>query len=443
MAHEIKIGAEMRFGKRLTPRDDPSLTITINDATRVGVSRDEIQKIIDSFPEGLRTIDDVEHAIRQIGALKATFLENDKDDSNFLVDSTRDLSLVPESYEWSNERQPVLLTSDVAVDLPLRTDKASVPEGIELQHTFDTSAANAEFHDQNNSNAFGRRYPSPALAKTRIDNVAETGKHLRAVPFSEMLSYVPELVPGVIEKGVATMLYGLDGTHKSQLALQLGLCIQAGLEVFGKQTVQATFIYLDYKKGREQVVHRLQKMNSRLGLSLLANGYYHDFSTPQTARIDTAALQENVRPLATLSDNVHLEPFYHDLSMYLRAIPGHKFLVADSTRDILRFSDQAEINETVIEAALTTLNDLCAATDTTMLHLLRRSQSEKNDRPRMWENLARACLSVNKLDETKNAFVLRVEKTHNRTAGTEVMLQWSDGILIPSVDLGIGERKPV
>ena len=426
----------MRFGKRVTPRDDPSLANAINDAARVGVSRDGIQNIIDSFPEGLRTIDDVKHAIGQIEALKAKFLLNYKNNSDLLLEFTNGSSLVPDhqSYEWSNERDPDLLTSDVAVELSSRTDKASGLEGLELKNKLDTSVADAELHDKNDFNSYGRHYRSLPLADLRLDNVAEIGKRLRAVSFSEMLSYVEELVPGVIEKGVATMLSGLDGTHKSHLALQLGLCIQAGVEVFGKQTVQATFIYLDYRDGRRQVARRLRKMNSRLGLSFLANGYYHDLSTPQTASNDTGARQESAPPLATVSDNVHLEPFYHELYEYLRAIPGHKFVVADSTRDIMRFGDQAEISETAIEAALTTLNDLCAATDTTMLHLLRRSQSEKTDRPCNWEKLARACLSVNKLNETGDAFVLRVEKTQDRTAGRDVMLRWSDGILIPSAD---------
>ena len=443
MAPETKDGADMRFGKRLTPSDDQSLAKAISDAAAVGVSRDEIQKIIDSVPEGLRTIDGVEHAIEQIEALKAGFLANDVDDGDLLVEPTNDASLVPDHqiYQRFNEQRPALLPSNVAAEFSSHTGKETVSEGVEFQHPVNTSTANAGSRDQNMSNAYDRSHASQALAKLRLDNVTQTSKRLRAVPFSEMLSYVEELVPDLIEKGVATVLYGLDGPHMSQLALQLGLCIQAGLEVFGKQTAQATFVYLDYENGEREVARRVRKMNSRLGLSSLSNGYYHDFRTPQSPRINAVAPQEIAQPLATVSDVVHLEPFYHDLREYLRTIPGHKFVVADSTHDFLRFSDQAEISETAVKAALTTLDDLCAATDTTMLYLLRRSLSGKNDWSWIWENMAQARLSVNELDEAKDIFVLTVEKKHNHAAGRAITLHWSDGILIPSADLGEEERN--
>lgn len=440
----------MKFGKRSTRSDTPELAEAISDATAVGISQHKIQEVADTFAGGSRTVDFIENGIEMIEALKARSLANDADDGNLLNQPTGDVSQVPyhQTYEGFNESDLIPRASDVGATFLSPTDKTKESEGVEFSLSDDISTADAQFHDQNKSDVFGHRPASEPLADSRLGNVAQIGKRLRAVPFSELLTHFEELVPGFIEKGVATMLSGLDGTHKSRLALQLGLCIQAGLKVFGKQTAQATFIYLDYENGGAEVARRLQKINSRLGLSAFTNGYYHDFRSPQRPRTGPVAPQGISGPLATVAENVHLQPFYYELREYLRAIPGHKFLVADSTHDILQFSDQPKIRETTVKEALTILDDLCAATDTTMLHILRLSPLERNDGDAshlswMWENMARARLSINKLDTTEDAFVLRVENRSSGTAGTVVTLHWSEGVLLPPADFGDNkENKP-
>jgi len=442
IAQETNKGTNMIFGKRRAPGDDPSLTKAVSDAAAVGVSRDKIQTIINGFQEGSRTVDDVKATIEQIGSLKARFLANDADEGNLTVEPKGEASLVPnhQTYELFNERHSVPLSSDIAAEFTSHTQKTTVPEDLEFQHPVSISSADTQSRNQSEFSTCDRRNASEALTQSQLDNVEQTGNQLRAVTFSEMLSDVDELVPGLIEKGVSTMLYGLNGGHNSHLALQLGLCIQAGLEVFGTQSVQASFVYLDYENGKAEVARRVRIINSRLGLSSLSNSYYHDFRTPQNP-LGTVRPQETARPLAIVSDKVHLEPFYYDLCKYLRTIPGHKFVVVDSTNDFLRFADQAETSETAVKEAFTVLDDLCAATDTTMLHLLHSFPSEKNNWSWILENMAPARLNIKKLDNTKDAIVLRVERRRGSTAGRTVTLHWSDGILLEFVDQDAGEMN--
>jgi RecA-family ATPase len=432
----------MSFGKRATLDHDNRLAKAVSDATDVGVSRHDIREITDSLSEDSRTVGEIEDAIAKIERLTAAFVANHLDSGNLVNQPMEDASLVPDQSALVN-------TESKSADNPNKpsayTDESKTPGSIQTYASVNISTPNVQSYDHDEFSTYGRHPASEALVNTRLNDVAQTERLLRAIPFSEMLTHrvkpIDELIPGFIEKGVATMLSGLGGTHKSRLALQLGLCIQAGLEVFGKKTAQATFIYLDYENGKSEVARRTKKMNWRLSLPFLTDGHYLDFKTPQSSRVCPVALDEIAPPLATVTDDVRLQPFYHELWKYLRGIPGHKFVVADSAYDVLRFVDHAKINETKVRAALTVLDYLCAATDTTMLYLWRcpPSRTKRSDPSPwswMWESSARARLSINKLDETKDAFVLRVERRNNGPGGEGVTLRWSDGILLPSTEPG-------
>lgn len=259
------------------------------------------------------------------------------------------------------------------------------------------------------------------------------------IPFSDLLTRaippVEEVVPGLIEKGVATMLSGPGGTHKSRVALQWAHCIDAGIPIFGRPVIQSKAIYLDYENGLSEITRRTQKMNFRLKLPS-ANGQLFDLKRYGT-------------PLATVSESeIEKLPWYDWLGNYLCGINGHKFIVADSTYNILRFTGQAKINETMVKEAINLLDNFCTSTDSTMLFLWHPSQAgqERGDASGWsvaWHNAPRARLSLTKDREIADAFKLKVEKRNNGPEGAEMTLHWQDGILLPLSDIDGAQQASI
>jgi hypothetical protein len=254
---------------------------------------------------------------------------------------------------------------------------------------------------------------------------------VQQILFSDLLARqvepVEEIVPGLVEKGIATMLSGPGGTHKSRVALQWAHSIDAGMPIFGRPVMQSKAIYLDYENGVSEMTRRTQKMNLRLKLPS-ANGQLFDLKRYGT-------------PMANVSESeIKALPWYDWLGNYLCKIGGHKFIVADSTYNILRFTGQAKINETMVKEAINLLDNFCTSTDSTMLFLWHPSQAgqERGDASGWsvaWHNAPRARLSLTKDRETPDAFRLKVEKRNNGPEGAELMLHWRDGVLLPLSDI--------
>ena len=136
-------------------------------------------------------------------------------------------------------------------------------------------------------NEVGSDIPNTArevFAKLATDKVAQTTTTLlHPIDFAQLAARpvgpIAELVPGWIEWGIATMLSGRGGSNKSRLALQIGLCLQAGVKVFGQPTQQCSFLYLDYENGQDEVARRIQKMGYGLKLNTMEGARYFDFKT--------------------------------------------------------------------------------------------------------------------------------------------------------------------
>ena len=311
---------------------------------------------------------------------------------------------------------------------------------------------NAASYGQNEAGTYAT---TPAADKFKLPEgeVAGTGakQSLAPIKFSDLLAQpvrpVDEIIPGLIEKGIATMLSGPGGTHKSRLALQFGLCVQAGVPVFGNRVTRATFIYLDYENGRNEIARRTQAINGRLKLPALASGGYLDLKTRVIADNGPVPAYEASPTLATVTDEgITLEPMYHELYGYLRSITGHKFVVLDSCYNVLRFIGQAKINETAVKAALDLLDHLCAATDSTIVYLWHPSQAgmtrgDATGWSVAWHNTPRARLSINRVENVKDAFDLKVEKRNNGPYGQVTTLHWLDGVLLPAADVGGEDRE--
>ena len=195
------------------------------------------------------------------------------------------------------------------------------------------------------------------------------------------------LIAGLVEKGLPVMLAGPGGVHKSRTALHWGLSIAAGVPVYGRPVERAHFLYLSYEDEADEVARRVQAMAKRLELPIGDNAEYWDFTmAPEPVAIVTDA---GVKP----------QKFYSRLHAHLKAIPGHKVVVADSTYNVLLFTGHAQVNEAAVMAAIGLLRKLCLETDSTILFLWHPSQAgqERGDASGWsvaWHNAPRARLSL-------------------------------------------------
>ncbi len=241
--------------------------------------------------------------------------------------------------------------------------------------------------------------------------------------YAEPPEPVPELVTGLVEKGIATFLSGAGGSNKSRLAIQMGLCIDEGAPVLGHGTMQARFVYVSSEDDRAEVQRRVHAIGSRLGLSKELGAIYID------RRGKNSALAI-VKP-----EKVTRTSFCDDLRRQLLAIPGHKFVAFDSCYDFVRFAEGGKIDEGAVNAfCKNVLDDLCVETDLTVLVLWHPSQAgeDRGDASGWsvaWRNAPRGRLSLTRSDKG-NSYTLKVEKRSHAPDGAKEVLYWSDGALV-------------
>lgn len=232
-----------------------------------------------------------------------------------------------------------------------------------------------------------------------------------------------DLVPGLIEQGICTFLAAPGGMNKSRLAVQWGLCIDAGLPIWGRQVRKAQFIYLSYEDRAGEVTRRMQTIARRLHLPAEITARWRDFT-------------EEPAPLATISDDVVTTDFYDELRAYLLGITGPKFVVLDSTYDVLRFVGAAKVNETAVHDAIRLLDRLCIDTDSSILCLWHPSRSgmERGDASGWsvaWENAPRGKVSIAAVKDAKDTYTVAVQKRNNTAKIDPITVHWADGILLP------------
>lgn len=251
----------------------------------------------------------------------------------------------------------------------------------------------------------------------------------RPTKFADVLTRVvppvTELIAGLVEKGTVTFLSAPGGAHKSRVAVQWGLSLDAGLPVFGRTVEQASFVYVSYEDHADEVARRSQAISKRLGLPHNSGGEFWDLAGKDC-------------PLASVSEGsgVELRPFWHRFVDHLRSTPGHKFVVLDSCYNALRFEGAAKINEGSVLAGIGLLQRLCNEANCTVLVLWHPSQAgqERGDASGWsvaWHNAPRARLSLSPVKDTEDAFELRVEKRNHGAKGKPLTLFWSDGVLQP------------
>jgi hypothetical protein len=94
---------------------------------------------------------------------------------------------------------------------------------------------------------------------------------------------VEELIPGWLEKGIPTFLAGVGGVHKSRLALQWALCLNAGAQLWGvgeglkgfrDSKPAATMVYCAAEDDANELARRAQAITRRLKLPKPKQGMF-------------------------------------------------------------------------------------------------------------------------------------------------------------------------
>lgn len=272
------------------------------------------------------------------------------------------------------------------------------------------------------------------------NSAADDGQMIRCNDAAELLTHEPkplrEIIPGLVERGIATMLAGAGSTHKSRTVLHWCAAVHTGIAIYGRPVIPATSIYLDYENGEDEMCRRLHMIQKRLNLPAL-NGF------------KIFDLKKHTSVLANVTPEGIAETKWADwLGNYLCKIKGHKFIAADSCYNILRFTGQSKIDETLVKEAINFLDNFCAATDSTMVFLWHPSYSgqDRGDASGWsvaWHNAPRGRNSLTKARTAKgnkvipNSFTLKVEKRNNGPEGEEFPLYWSNGLLLPKSQIEI------
>jgi hypothetical protein len=247
-------------------------------------------------------------------------------------------------------------------------------------------------------------------------------------PYADLLRCepvdVPELVPGLIQKNIATFFDGAGGLHKSRVVMQIGLCVDAGKPVWGRQTEKAKFVHLGSEDDRNEIIRRAHAITRRLALPDNPSAVFWDRKDQDSA---LARVKED--------GQIELLPFHTALVTYLKSIPGHKLVAVDSWYDFVRFVGGARIDEDSVNGLIKrVLGAICASCNCSMIVIRHPSRAgiERGDMTSYSvanENAPRARLSMRAGDG--DSFVLKVEKRNHGPRGEEIVLFWNDGVLEP------------
>ena len=252
---------------------------------------------------------------------------------------------------------------------------------------------------------------------------------------------VPELIPGWLQKGIVTFLAGQGGVHKSRLALQIGLCLNAGVlppGLGGDQRAQidrgpiATLVYVSAEDGVEELRRRAQMIAGQLKLK-----------RPKDSRAVFLPRDGKDCALVVIQEGgkAELRPFYHELTALLRGIPGHKLVVLDSAYDFARWTGKTKVEEDSVNWFIKTfLKGICDQCDATLLIPWHPSQagSEREDMSGWsvaWHNAPRARWALKAAKDVEDAFELSVTKRSHGQKAEPILLRFHEGALLPAVDI--------
>jgi KaiC/GvpD/RAD55 family RecA-like ATPase len=140
------------------------------------------------------------------------------------------------------------------------------------------------------------------------------------------------LIDGTIPRGLPSLLSGDGGTGKSNLAIQAGVAVAAGRELFGREVQQSPVLLVLCEDPPGEIQYRLEQCCAALGVDLASLPLC---TWPRLGKDSS---------IATIDEDGAWDegPFYTPLCAQLRRIgeahAGHVFCVLDSASDICRMN---------------------------------------------------------------------------------------------------------
>lgn len=272
--------------------------------------------------------------------------------------------------------------------------------------------------------------PPSRIMDANIPAANDPADDLSGVTFGELsrrdAKPVEYLSDGFVRKSVVNFLSGPGGVNKSRLAVQLGLCINAGVDAIGRKTQRARFVYVSAEDDADEVTRRTQAITRKLKLPGDSDAVYLD----RYAR-------NNVLAKVSEGGGVEHAPFYDKLRRRLAGIAGHKFVVLDSCYDFVEWRGNAKVDEGAVRAFIrAVLDPLGAKTDSTLLVLWHPSRTgiaagDMAGWSVAWENAPRSKLTLSAVEGAEDAYELRVGKANAAKKGLAVTLYWDGGALLP------------
>ena len=283
---------------------------------------------------------------------------------------------------------------------------------------------------------FGRDALEKLILDTPVLGAQISANGEDEVSLTELLAVhvqpVEELIPGWLQKGIPTFLAGPGGVHKSRLAMQWALCLNAGASVWGidaglmRLPPDVTMVYCSAEDDRNELARRAQAISACLRLKPAKKGIFIERRGQESA---LAYMHENAK--------AEITPFYHYLLSRLRRIAGHKVVVLDSAYDFVRFVDRAKISEDAVNFFIKILlQGLCHQSDSTLIIPWHPSQAG-SERSSMdgwsvaWHNAPRARLGLSAVPDADDVYELKVLKRNHGRKGEPVRLRYHEGALLP------------
>jgi RecA-family ATPase len=136
------------------------------------------------------------------------------------------------------------------------------------------------------------------------------------------------IVADIVPQGATTILHGDGGVGKSLVAMQIAICVAAGLPFLGLSVIRGKVLWVDAELEREEFLRRAYALARGMGLSTLPQDLWHlslDGSlASQDVQEDLEKLVQNVKPLLVVIDSLTIGAYGVDPSSARDIIPVMK-----------------------------------------------------------------------------------------------------------------------
>lgn len=229
-----------------------------------------------------------------------------------------------------------------------------------------------------------------------------------------------------IQKHKINIFRGRGGANKSRLALQWAILVDAGKSAAGFTIPErATALYISCEDDPEEVKRRRNAIVRKLDMPP-SNVLYFDMTEEDDAFLLYVGDTDGVIPTSK----------WEDLERRLLAIDGHKFVVLDSTYDVIDFTGSTKNSDNHVRTVIRLLDRLCRRTDTTMVCLWHPSRAgmgrgDEGGFATAWDNAPRNAISIKPIED--DLFELGAEKRNNLAKFKPLILRWDEGAMTPVV----------